>query len=507
MTESILNSVYFEKQRKFVALIKEIQNSLNSKEYKNQGYTFNEYIKIKWNISQAQAYRYLLCGRVLDQLEEFEIKPSYERLCKALATVAKTPIQMKILWSAILKKTGGRPDCVNSTHVNNIWKEICSNKNYSDICKYEGDIMNKIEKSLSKFENEKKHKRLNSNKEINKLNNNNNNININNININISSGSGPYDNANNHNDNSDPMEKKTNNNDINHVINDSKKENNENNNMRYKFPSNINALPYPKDYSNASNTLSLSNHSFHDTSVVSKTVFQTSPLSNNSICSSSSSSSSSISSISFQNMPSSLSNSSIQNLSSIPHDSIYNSNSSLSNHSNITISSLPNIITNNSLSNTSVVFNSFSNISPPISECSSFNSYSVSNNSVSSFPIAPNTLSNSTFISCPVYNTQVMPQILSNPYVPQNNPIPNVPQLSNNSISNIPVISNTASEVSVVSPSTNIPEIKNSIISVPVMNNYVSNGSVLSNTVSSTSNVAVDTHNRQLNNGNGKYKC
>ncbi|KAL6611093.1 hypothetical protein U3516DRAFT_872267, partial [Neocallimastix sp. 'constans'] len=230
----ILNSVYFEKQRKFVALIKEIQNSLNSKEYKNQGYTFNEYIKIKWNISQAQAYRYLLCGRVLDQLEEFEIKPSYERLCKALATVAKTPIQMKILWSAILKKTGGRPDCVNSTHVNNIWKEICSNKNYSDICKYEGDIMNKIEKSLSKFENEKKHK-------------------------------------------------------------------------------------------------------------LSKTVFQTSPLSNNSICSSSSSSSSSISSISFQNMPSSLSNSSIQNLSSIPHDSIYNSNSSLSNHSNITISSLPNI--------------------------------------------------------------------------------------------------------------------------------------------------------------------
>jgi len=50
---------------------------------------------------------------------------------------------MKILWSAILKKTGGRPDCINSTHINNIWKEICSNKKYSNVCKYEGDIIKK----------------------------------------------------------------------------------------------------------------------------------------------------------------------------------------------------------------------------------------------------------------------------------------------------------------------------------------------------------------------------
>jgi len=52
MSKSVLTSAYLEKQRKFVALIKEIQTSLNSKEYKNQGYTFNEYIKMKWNISQ-----------------------------------------------------------------------------------------------------------------------------------------------------------------------------------------------------------------------------------------------------------------------------------------------------------------------------------------------------------------------------------------------------------------------------------------------------------------------
>eukprot|EP00833_Pecoramyces_ruminatium_P004362 jgi/Orpsp1_1/1178394/evm.model.c7180000065108.1 len=177
MSEINLTTAYFEKQRKFVSLIKDVQISLTSKEYKKQGYTFNEFIKIKWNISQAQAYRYLLCAKVLDQLEEFEIKPSYERLCKALSKVAKTPIQMKLLWSAILKKTGGRPDCVNSTHVNNIWKELCKNEKYSNFCHYEGDIMTKIEKSLNKYENEKKHKLINSTTE----NKNNKQVSSNNV--------------------------------------------------------------------------------------------------------------------------------------------------------------------------------------------------------------------------------------------------------------------------------------------------------------------------------------
>ncbi|KAG4101949.1 hypothetical protein H8356DRAFT_1033258 [Neocallimastix lanati (nom. inval.)] len=184
MSNTNISSFYFEKQKKFVALVKDIQISLNLKEYKKQGYTFNQYIKMKWNISQAQAYRYLICAKVLDQLEEFEIKPSYERLCKSLSKVAKTPAEIKILWSVILKKTGGRPNCINSTHINNIWKEICFSKKYSDVCKYEGDIMNKIEKSLNKFENEKKHKQINNN---NNNNNNNSNINIkinNNNNIN-----------------------------------------------------------------------------------------------------------------------------------------------------------------------------------------------------------------------------------------------------------------------------------------------------------------------------------
>jgi len=45
-------SGHIEKQRAFSSFIKEIQISLNSKEYKKLGYTFNEYVKMKWSISQ-----------------------------------------------------------------------------------------------------------------------------------------------------------------------------------------------------------------------------------------------------------------------------------------------------------------------------------------------------------------------------------------------------------------------------------------------------------------------
>eukprot|EP00833_Pecoramyces_ruminatium_P009682 jgi/Orpsp1_1/1183714/evm.model.c7180000086396.1 len=51
MEDTSLFNIYLEKQRKFVSLVKEIQISLNSKEYKNQGYSLAQYSKMKWNIS------------------------------------------------------------------------------------------------------------------------------------------------------------------------------------------------------------------------------------------------------------------------------------------------------------------------------------------------------------------------------------------------------------------------------------------------------------------------
>jgi len=68
-------SIYLSKQRKFKNLVKDVQKSLKSKEYKQKGYSFDEFIKKKWNISKAQAYRYLISAKVIDQLNEFDIQP------------------------------------------------------------------------------------------------------------------------------------------------------------------------------------------------------------------------------------------------------------------------------------------------------------------------------------------------------------------------------------------------------------------------------------------------
>ncbi|KAG4085907.1 hypothetical protein H8356DRAFT_1061100 [Neocallimastix lanati (nom. inval.)] len=171
MEDASLFNIYMEKQRKFITLVKEVQNIFNSKEYQKQGYSFKQFTRMKWDISQAQAYRYIMCAKVIDQLDEFEIKPSYESLCKSLNDNAKSPIQMKLLWSKILQKTNNRPDCINSTHIQQYWKELCMDKRYSNICHYidEYDIKDKIEKSLNKLSTIKKCKQLNQRKEIKPL--------------------------------------------------------------------------------------------------------------------------------------------------------------------------------------------------------------------------------------------------------------------------------------------------------------------------------------------------
>lgn len=73
---------------------------------------------------------------------------------------------MKLLWSTILKETGGRPDCINSTHIKQFWKNLCKNEKYSSFCLNEEDIMSKIEISLNKFSYEKKQKQLHSIKQM-----------------------------------------------------------------------------------------------------------------------------------------------------------------------------------------------------------------------------------------------------------------------------------------------------------------------------------------------------
>ncbi|KAG4096027.1 hypothetical protein H8356DRAFT_1044137 [Neocallimastix lanati (nom. inval.)] len=164
--QNTLNA-YFEKQRSFKALVKSVQRSLQSKEYKLYTCTFEEFIKSKWNISKAQAYRYLISAKVIDQLEEFEIQPCYERICRSLYNCAKTLNQMKLLWGSVLQTAGNRPDCINSSHVNKMWKKLCADKKYDKICHYEDEIMNRVERSLNKHSKDVKQKQL-YNKDIKK---------------------------------------------------------------------------------------------------------------------------------------------------------------------------------------------------------------------------------------------------------------------------------------------------------------------------------------------------
>jgi len=45
---------YVLKQKRFKYIVKQIQKSIISCEYKNKGYSLNEYVKKKWNISQYE---------------------------------------------------------------------------------------------------------------------------------------------------------------------------------------------------------------------------------------------------------------------------------------------------------------------------------------------------------------------------------------------------------------------------------------------------------------------
>jgi len=52
MEDASLFNIYMEKQRKFITLVKEVQNIFNSKEYQKQGYSFKQFTRMKWDISQ-----------------------------------------------------------------------------------------------------------------------------------------------------------------------------------------------------------------------------------------------------------------------------------------------------------------------------------------------------------------------------------------------------------------------------------------------------------------------
>ncbi|OUM68773.1 hypothetical protein PIROE2DRAFT_3464 [Piromyces sp. E2] len=67
---------------------------------------------------------------------------------------------MNLLWGTILNKTKGNPIFINSTHVTKIWKELCMDKRYNDICHFEDDIMAKIDETLKNYSKRMKLKQM-----------------------------------------------------------------------------------------------------------------------------------------------------------------------------------------------------------------------------------------------------------------------------------------------------------------------------------------------------------
>ncbi|ORY85273.1 hypothetical protein LY90DRAFT_198565 [Neocallimastix californiae] len=137
-------SIYLKKQKSFISLVNNIQNGLNSKEYRKHGYTFGAYVKKNWNISKAQAYRYIISAKILDQLKEFEILPNYERLCRTISTITKTPDQVRLLWKNVLRKVENRLNEISSSFIIKVWKELCQNEKYNHICHVENEAMKKL---------------------------------------------------------------------------------------------------------------------------------------------------------------------------------------------------------------------------------------------------------------------------------------------------------------------------------------------------------------------------
>ncbi|KAL6628051.1 hypothetical protein U3516DRAFT_658481 [Neocallimastix sp. 'constans'] len=176
MGKSIISS-YIEKQKQFISQVKSIQHDIINKEYKKHGCSFNDYVKSKWNISKAQAYRYLISAKVLDQLKEYDILPNYERLCRTINSITETPQQIKLLWGIIIKRYRNSPDNINSSMITKVWKELCMDKKYSNVCHIESGFSDKIERTLGDYSRRIKSKQLNSktaktNQNVNNIKNN-----------------------------------------------------------------------------------------------------------------------------------------------------------------------------------------------------------------------------------------------------------------------------------------------------------------------------------------------
>jgi len=103
-----------------------IANICEGKLYRAKSLTLEDYFKHEWSVSRAQVYRFLSCARVLKELQYFSVRPTKERICRAVRNLTSSRSELRHLWAAILEKYGDDCGELSAKAVSDIWMEVKS---------------------------------------------------------------------------------------------------------------------------------------------------------------------------------------------------------------------------------------------------------------------------------------------------------------------------------------------------------------------------------------------
>ncbi|KAJ3133817.1 hypothetical protein HK101_004413, partial [Irineochytrium annulatum] len=101
---------------------------VTKKLYRHKVTNLETYFRDVFQISRAQVYRFLDCSSVIKQLDNFEILPSRERVCRSLKRLAKNQSDMRKLWEAILSFVQNRFDTITSKLIESRWRVLLDAK-------------------------------------------------------------------------------------------------------------------------------------------------------------------------------------------------------------------------------------------------------------------------------------------------------------------------------------------------------------------------------------------
>ncbi|KAL6612566.1 hypothetical protein U3516DRAFT_664330 [Neocallimastix sp. 'constans'] len=115
---------YYKRQQHFYQIVMTTREIVSKKLYKATHSSLAAYFKEKWKMSRSNVYRLLDAASVLEYLEDFELKPTHERICRTLKHPSKTREQIRDLWSEVLKQADKDLSLINSVFIFRVWNEM-----------------------------------------------------------------------------------------------------------------------------------------------------------------------------------------------------------------------------------------------------------------------------------------------------------------------------------------------------------------------------------------------